>query len=476
MPESHHTQAVGLLRSSLVVSLLAHALLGGGGVWLLRGTHTVKHYEVPVELVAPDTTIARPPPPKPAPIAPHVAPSVPAQPTADDVAIATPPAPKSAPKLDVAKDAALAQSSSLPSSKPKPKPTPPAPDTKTDAKTPVDDDAKPPEEPADPDPEDAAKIAADLTPYTPAGAKLRIVLRIDRMRASPFVKQLEAILAPMPDYQVFMVGTKLTLSDAFDVLMIATPDPGDFRATFLAGKTARDDTVLKKELAGAKGDRVTWEDVAGGTVGHRAKDENYSDEYQDPRVLLLPYPGWILLTQPAHVAKLLAPPDAKTSAKTTKAPMPKWLAHLSDVTDQTGGVATSAGPIMVLGFSDVGPTIDIPMIPTLIAPSRGVLAMSLDQGGFAATGWLSFTDEATAKQFAVDAEAARNEALRGMTVRFILRRAHAYTAVEHLRFKQVGTSVAFFTRFNAADSQAILDAASAWSKDWFEARRFKPAK
>jgi hypothetical protein len=443
-----------VLGSSLLVSLLAHAALGGGGAVLLRRGHARHHYEVPVELIAPDHAATIPKAPAPKPEAPK--PKLTAQ------AMPDPPAPAGTDEkpLGAAIDHVSASGSMTLTKAPPPKPKPKqsaavAQHDEVAAKTPAVD------EPPDPDPADAAKAAVDLVPYTPAGAKVRVVLRVDRLRSSAYLAQIERILEPMPDYQSIMLGTKLSFGQAFDALLIATPNPDDPQETFLAAKTTRD---VRAELPGVK-----WEDVAGGVVGYRANDDRYAADDQDPRVFLLPYPGWILLTQPAYIAKLIAPPSTK--GKEAKPAIPAWLTHLSDLTDQTGGDASHDGPVMVLGFSQAAKTFDIPLLPTLVAPPRGMIALSIDGAGFAATGWFVFDDEATAKKFAADAEKARQQALHSISTRFILHNVHAYGAIDRLRFQQVGNSVAFFSHISATDGGPMLDAAGAWSKEWFEARR-----
>lgn len=88
----------------------------------------------------------------------------------------------------------------------------------------------------------------DLRPLGPPEARLVIVLRMDRLRQSPHRQAAENLLAAWPDYRTLLDGTGLSAIDAFEALLIASSDPHDVTATFLAARHA-DDAKLREALA-----------------------------------------------------------------------------------------------------------------------------------------------------------------------------------------------------------------------------------
>src|SRR5262249_36363873 len=171
---------------------------------------------------------------------------------------------------------------------------------------------------AAPKPIDPATV--DLRPSLPPGERYMVALRADRLRTTPWAAAVEAVMAPMPDYRVVIEGTGVGIAQTFDTVVIASPHPRDVTQTFLAGRTERNGAELRRLLA--RGGRVRWRPVAGGTAGGRP-----SALPGDPRVLLVPASGWFLLVRPEHVADMLAPTPAEATP-------PPWLGALERIEDQ----------------------------------------------------------------------------------------------------------------------------------------------
>lgn len=139
---------------------------------------------------------------------------------------------------------------------------------------------------------------ADLRAFAPGDARIVVLLRADRLRASPYKEGAEELLEALPDYRTLLAGTKLTALDDFDALLIATADPFDVTATFLAARH-RDDPRLRAALS----ERTIppW----------------------DPRVFRFLSPRLSVLTRPDAAARLDGARDAGADD-----PRAGWLAEL----------------------------------------------------------------------------------------------------------------------------------------------------
>lgn len=165
-----------------------------------------------------------------------------------------------------------------------PKSPPPKP-VKPAAHGAGDKAVKPPPKPAPP-PE-----TTDLSPFAPDDAHLVVLLRMDKLRRSPHRAGAEALLAALPDWTTLVAGSGVSPIDDFEALLIATADPHDVTATFLAARSA--DARTLRPLVG------------------RALPDG------DPRVFKTVAPGLAILTQPGELARDMG--DPRTA----------WLAQLA---------------------------------------------------------------------------------------------------------------------------------------------------
>jgi hypothetical protein len=65
----------------------------------------------------------------------------------------------------------------------------------------------------------------DLSPFAPEDASLVVLLRMDKLRASPHRQAVEALLGSLPDWSTLVEGSGVSPLDDFDALLIATSDP-----------------------------------------------------------------------------------------------------------------------------------------------------------------------------------------------------------------------------------------------------------
>ena len=171
---------------------------------------------------------------------------------------------------------------------------------------------------------------ADLKPFAPDDANLVVLLRTDKLRRSPHRKGLEGLLEVFPDWALLVAGTDFSPLDDFEALLIATADPRDVTATFLA---ARHHNLARVRTLAARPFRPG-----------------------DPRVFRFPAPGLAVLTHPGN-----------------SDPRDRWLAEL-DRFDQVAREPN--GPAVLVTISDAPALIRLgDGLPT---PDALALAMTAD--------------------------------------------------------------------------------------------------
>lgn len=151
----------------------------------------------------------------------------------------------------------------------------------------------------------------DLSPFAPDDANLVVLLRMDKLRKSPHRAGAEALISALPDWSTLVAGSGVSPIDDFEALLIATANPHDVTATFLAARHA--DTPKVRALV----DRTL---PAG-----------------DPRVFKVVKPGLTILTQPNELATDMGDPRIK------------WLAQLAQF-DQVA--QSDSGPAVLVTLSD----------------------------------------------------------------------------------------------------------------------------
>jgi hypothetical protein len=163
--------------------------------------------------------------------------------------------------------------------------------------------------------EEAAPRASDLRELGPEGSRLTVLLRVDRLKTTRYAAVVDHLLMRLPDRRELLYGTGLELYDAFDALLISTPNPRDPAVTFLAARHHLSDTAMRDALdsgARATGRSITWRTERGRPWAERgaAGDDvgaPGNGGARDQRIVVLPAPGLVVVTPPAYRALLLAP-------------------------------------------------------------------------------------------------------------------------------------------------------------------------
>src|SRR6185503_14750582 len=129
-----------------------------------------------------------------------------------------------------------------------------------------------------PETEDDAGPAptSDLGAYGPAGSRLTVLMRLDRLRGTDYAAPVDELLMRLPDRRDFVSGTGLDLFMDFDALLVATPNPLDPTVTFVAVRHHLDDARVRAALnRAAKGSdhTLTWRTQDGRPVAERRARE-----------------------------------------------------------------------------------------------------------------------------------------------------------------------------------------------------------
>ncbi|HSZ81941.1 MAG TPA: hypothetical protein VLA14_06655 [Polyangia bacterium] len=188
----------------------------------------------------------------------------------------------------------------------------------------------------------------DLRQLGPEGSRFTMLLRVDRLKNTPFAEPVDALLMRMPDRRDLLEGTGLSFYDDFEALLIATPNPLDYTATFLAARHHLGDVAMRSAIdrgARATNRVVAWRAQDGRPWGerHARGPASALPGARDERIIVLPAPGLVVVTPPAYRALLRAPARAAAADGGLDAgdvdggaPAPSWAALLRRIDDETG--------------------------------------------------------------------------------------------------------------------------------------------
>lgn len=163
------------------------------------------------------------------------------------------------------------------------------------------------------DEHESPKPIRDLAAYGPRGARLTVLLRLDRLRGTDYATAVNGLLETLPDGRDLLQGTGPDLLDALDALLFATARPLDPSATFLAVRHRLDYSRLRAALdrgANATNRMIIWGSRAGRPVGERRVRlplPGTAPTHHD-RLIVLAAPGLLVVTPPAYCGLLLTPP------------------------------------------------------------------------------------------------------------------------------------------------------------------------
>lgn len=202
----------------------------------------------------------------------------------------------------------------------------------------------------------------DLRAYGPAGSRLTVLLRLDRLRGTDYQGAVDQLLMRLPDRRDLLEGTGLDLFGDFDALLVATPNPVDPAVTFLAARHHLTEAAMRTALT--RGARSTERPLAWRTEGSRLVGERHARKgasaavaNADDRILVLSEPGLAVITPPAYRSLLLGAANGGASAERDGGaatgppsargePAGRWAALLSRI-DAEEGLIPPDGIVMV---------------------------------------------------------------------------------------------------------------------------------
>ncbi|HVZ72606.1 MAG TPA: hypothetical protein VHJ20_09545, partial [Polyangia bacterium] len=242
---------------------------------------------------------------------------------------------------------------------------------------------------ADSHAEGTARVT-DLKQLGPSGSRFTMLLRVDRLRDTPFREPVDTLLMRMPDRRDLLDGTGLDLYDTFDALLVSTPNPLDYTVTFLAARHHLGDAAMRAAIdrgARATGRAIAWRSEHRRPWGERKTTAAAlgAPTTRDARIIVLPSPGLVVVTPPTYRLLLLATPRAVAAADggvvDGGAPdagvvEPSWGALLARI-DAEDGLMPETGIAMVTAvdilsvahggpLTVMGATLDLPNVVTAV--------------------------------------------------------------------------------------------------------------
>jgi hypothetical protein len=302
-----------------------------------------------------------------------------------------------------------------------------------------------------------AGAPANLNDLLPDEPVVSVLLRLDRLRDTPWSRQVEALLEPMPDYTAIMGERAESFFTDWDTLLIASPRPRDLTATLVAARI-RPDRTTPQEFLVATGARIRWRPDPAGAVGSRARDPRRRP--RDPRVYFSPAAPWLLLLRPHLVAPA---PDPSSPA-----PAPRWQDILASIESQATAWPDAFAMASLAGFPETLQPPALLRLGPVPGPRYVWLAVAMAPRGFILRGAAIFADADQAAGFAAAAARLRDGLMTSLAGRQLLTSVGAFHAIEALVLHHEHTRVGFRTSLSIADARAALDLAAAWIARFYD--------
>ena len=294
----------------------------------------------------------------------------------------------------------------------------------------------------------------DLVELAPGEDSFAVMIRFDLLRETPWAEATESVLTPMPDYQLFVrsdeAGGIQRITDEFNLLLISTSNPRDVTKTQLAGLLVNPGQQLQSHLHRADSP-VQWQEFPAGTIGNRLASAR--KHRRDERQFSLSKNGWAFLTQPALIPDLLTPENQRS--------IPQRMQSLSTLREE------QESPALIAAVRPV------PISPrklgiTAPAPKSIIAYVDVPESGLQVRGQAAFDTADNAKEFHKEVEKRRKKALGDPLLLGLLRGVHAYNAVAKMQFLQKDNLLFFSTALSNSDGRALLTAAAALAKAYYQ--------
>ena len=157
--------------------------------------------------------------------------------------------------------------------------------------------------------------------FGPAGSRLTLFIKLDLLRGAPLAQAARDLVVRVPGMGGLLRGTELDLYEAFDALLIATPDPRSPGSTFLAARHHLADDDMRAALergADAAGQRLVWSEVGGHLVGERHARVEEGGAGRSPDgddgLVIMAAPGLVVVAPRLYRSLLAAAPAGGVDA------------------------------------------------------------------------------------------------------------------------------------------------------------------
>jgi hypothetical protein len=305
----------------------------------------------------------------------------------------------------------------------------------------------------------------DFRPYVPTGDIISVLIRFDRVRGTPWVKEAEAILTPMPDYRMIVGGRTLDVTNFFDSLFFTTPRPNDVTATTVVARTSQAPASVRALLNHPQAP-ISWQAGQGGAIG--AIGKSMLRHPKDKRLYVTPEPGLVVLADPVNLGALAkSAPGQNLSAVASESMLPPWLAKARLAHEEAG---TDTGPWLVVTMQGIPSGFQIPdFVPglgSLPVPNRMALALELVEGGFHLRGSVYFDNPLVARKFVKTLTTLKGKA-NHLGYRQLLNKLNLRNAIKGLTLTRKEKVVTLATSLSIADGRAAIREAAKRTKKYY---------
>jgi hypothetical protein len=145
----------------------------------------------------------------------------------------------------------------------------------------------------------------DIGMWGPEGARVVLILRSDRIRSSVHRRNLENILAGLPDWRDLVGGAEIDVFEDMDAALIASSDPRWVNRTFLAAVHRIPPEEVMARLSRGYPAGVQWEARRGRVVGRQVSPQQCGARACDPREFLIPTQNLFIFSRPEFIEPLI---------------------------------------------------------------------------------------------------------------------------------------------------------------------------
>ena len=267
-----------------------------------------------------------------------------------------------------------------------------------------------------------AGIQPDAGPFTtdqvalgslaPGDAALMLLLRLDRLRKSPYEREVRQLLQVFYDHKTLLWSSGLDPIQDFEAMLIATPNPYRVTRTFLAVRHNLSSRKIRRSITRAaryKGKRLRWRRHSGSLQGIIPSPPRHP---KDPRVVILK-PNVVMLTDPSHIPLLSLKSAATSRAPDAGVHATPWIQRLEQMGSAGGH---GEGPGMLLQAINLPRLIRLP--PDFKTPLTFRLTIPASEPADL-NALLTFASESDAKIFLAAIPRRIKQAKRSLLLRFM---------------------------------------------------------